>query len=101
MVRHASLFSQVLSLIDRHAFSRSARELEAEKGAKGFSCWNQFVSMLFCQLAQAKSLREITQGLRSCEGKLQHLRDCTIAVQNNSDLGQGVPNTRRFDYQKR
>ena len=31
------------------------------------------VSMLFCQMAQAKSLREIDSGLRSCEGKLQHL----------------------------
>jgi hypothetical protein len=29
--------------------------------------------MLFCQLAQAKSLREIVQGLLCCEGKLQHL----------------------------
>ncbi|MEK7755393.1 MAG: DUF4372 domain-containing protein [Acidobacteriota bacterium] len=29
--------------------------------------------MLFCQMAQAKSLREIVQGLQSCEGKLQHL----------------------------
>ena len=29
--------------------------------------------MLFCQKAQAKSLREITAGLHSCEGKLKHL----------------------------
>ena len=29
--------------------------------------------MMFCQLAQAKSLREIEAGLRSCEGKLRHL----------------------------
>src|SRR5690606_11604424 len=32
-----------------------------------------FVAMMFCQLAQAKSLREITQGLASCEGRLRHL----------------------------
>jgi hypothetical protein len=31
------------------------------------------VAMLFCQLAQAKSLREITSGLRASEGKLRHL----------------------------
>jgi len=31
------------------------------------------VSMLFCQLAQAQSLREITSGLRCCVGKLNHL----------------------------
>jgi hypothetical protein len=73
MVRHKSLFSQVLSLIDRHHFSRCVNELEAEKWTKGFTCWSHFVSMLFCQLAQAQSLREITQGLRSCEGKLNHL----------------------------
>jgi len=29
--------------------------------------------MMFCQLAQAKSLREIGDGLACCEGKLNHL----------------------------
>jgi Domain of unknown function (DUF4372) len=33
----------------------------------------QFVAMLCCQLAQAKSLREITEGLQAGEGKLKHL----------------------------
>jgi len=73
MVKTASLFSQILSQINRHAFGFLARELKAEKGAKGFSCWDQFVAMLFCQLAQARSLREIESGLKSCEGKLRHL----------------------------
>jgi len=40
---------------------------------RGFTCRGQFVSMLFCQLGRAHSLREITNGLRSCEGKLKHL----------------------------
>ena len=73
MVGHASLFSQMLSLVDRHRFERLVREHKAERGAKGFSCWTQFVSMMFCQLAQAKSLREIIDGLACCEGKLRHL----------------------------
>lgn len=73
MVHRASVFSQVLNLIDRHHFARMAQELAAEKHAKGFTCWGQLVAMLFCQLAQAKSLREIVQGLQSCEGRLQHL----------------------------
>jgi hypothetical protein len=45
----------------------------AERGAKGFSCWTQLVAMLFCQLAHADSLREICQGLACCLGKLVHL----------------------------
>ncbi|HZI30973.1 MAG TPA: IS4 family transposase [Candidatus Binatia bacterium] len=68
-----SLFSQILSLFQRSDFARHVRELKAEHRAKGFSSWDQFVAMLFCQLAQARSLREITDGLKSCEGKLKHL----------------------------
>ena len=73
MVGHSSLFSQVLLQVNRHQFARRVKECGAEKAAKGFSCWSQFVAMMFCQLAQAKSLREISDGLACCEGKLNHL----------------------------
>ena len=73
MLRGTSLFGQVLGLISRTEFERAVRHHRAEHAAKGFACWDQFVSMLFCQLAQAKSLREICGGLASCVGKLQHL----------------------------
>jgi hypothetical protein len=73
MVRCTSLFSQVLSLIGRVEFAKHVQELKAERGSKGFSCWGQLVGMLFCQLAQAQSLREICDGLRCCLGKLNHL----------------------------
>jgi hypothetical protein len=73
MSNTASLFTQILSLFQRSDFARHVRELKAERHARGFSCWSQFVAMLFCQLAQARSLREIADGLKSCEGKLKHL----------------------------
>ena len=73
MLRGTSLFGQVLALISRTEFERAVRQHRAEHAAKGFGCWDQFVAMLFCQLAQAKSLREICGGLASCVGKLQHL----------------------------
>ena len=72
-VRCASLFSQILSLIDRSEFAAAVQRTGAEKRTKGFSCWDQFVAMCFCQLAQAKSLREIGEGLACCEGRLRHL----------------------------
>jgi hypothetical protein len=49
------------------------KETKSERHARGFSSWSQFVSMLFCQLGRAHSLREISGGLLSCEGKLKHL----------------------------
>jgi hypothetical protein len=59
------------------------KETKAERHARGFTCWGQFVSMLFCQLGRAHSLREIVNGLRSSEGKLRHLG---ITAPNRSTL---------------
>jgi hypothetical protein len=73
MVRVASCFAQVLELIDRWGFGRAVRELDAERGAKGFRCWDQFVAMLFCQLGSAHSLREICGGLATALGRVVHL----------------------------
>lgn len=88
MTRTGSLFSQILSLFQRSDFARHVRATLAEHRAKGFSSWDQFVAMLFCQLAQARSLREISDGLQSCEGRLKHLglagspRRSTLAYAN-------------------
>jgi hypothetical protein len=73
MALTASLFSQILSLFNRGDFADIVRKHKAERHAKGFTCWDQFVAMLFCQVAQAKSLREICGGLQCCLGKLKHL----------------------------
>ena len=71
--RCASLFSQILNIVDRAEFERAVRRTGAADRTKGLSCWDQFVAMSFCQLAQAKSLREIEEGLACCEGRLRHL----------------------------
>jgi len=68
-----SMFGQVLQIFSKGEFYSAVKETGAQKAAKGFSSWDQFVSMLFCQLGQARSLREITGGLASCLGKLKHL----------------------------
>lgn len=73
MVRTASLFSQLLQQIPRNQFAALVAKHQAERHAKGFTCWTQFTAMLFCQLARADSLREICNGLACCLGKLVHL----------------------------
>jgi hypothetical protein len=71
--RVCSIFSQLLQLFPRLEFEQLVRRHRAERHARGFTCWGQFIAMLFCQLGQAHSLREICGGLASCEGKLRHL----------------------------
>ena len=73
MVQQASLFSQLLRQVPRNEFDQLVRAHQAEKGAKGFTCWTQLVAMLFCHLGRADSLREICNGLACCVGKLVHV----------------------------
>jgi len=72
-MKNMSLFSQILDLIPKNIFKKLVKKHKAEYRSKGQSSWDQLVAMLFCQFAQAASLREITYGLQSCEGKLSHL----------------------------
>lgn len=99
MIRVASCFAQVLAMVDRYGFDRAVRELDAERGAKGFRSWDQFVAMLFCQLGSADSLREICGGLSTALGKMVHLglkeapKRSTLAYANSHrpwQLYQGV-----------
>ena len=73
MNRVCSIFSQLLRLFPRLEFEALVQEHTAERHARGFGCWDQFVAMLFCQLGRAHSLREICGGLACCEGQLKHL----------------------------
>ena len=73
MVQVASLFNQLLQHFPRTEFAALVRKHGAERAAKGFPCWSQFVAMLFCQLGHADSLREICNGLACGLGRLVHL----------------------------
>lgn len=68
-----SLFAQVLSLIDRNLFQRIVRKHDSDKYHKGINSWTHMVAMLFMQMAGVTSLRDISNGLRSATGNLNHL----------------------------
>jgi len=88
-----SIFSQVLKLFSRGDFEKAVKEHKAERHARGFTSWGQFVAMLFCQLGRAHSLREVCGGLACCEGQLKHLgvpvapKKSTLAYANGRTCG--------------
>src|SRR5437867_5088153 len=53
MVQTASLFNQLLHHFPRTEFGALVKDTKAERHARGFTCWAQFVAMLFCHLAHA------------------------------------------------
>ena len=73
MKRFCSIMNQLLQIFPRNEFQQAVKQTKSERHARGFGSWDHFVAMLFCQLADGQSLREITGGLASCEGRLEQL----------------------------
>jgi hypothetical protein len=68
-----TLFSQIISKLDRIKYSKLVKEKQADKHQKGYNSWTHLVAMLFCQFAKSQSVRDISNGLRSATGNLNHL----------------------------
>jgi hypothetical protein len=85
-----TLFSQIISKLDRSSFSQLVTKHETDKHQKGYTSWTHLVSMLFCQFAKSTSVRDISNGLRSATGNLNHLgisrapSKSTISYQNKN-----------------
>jgi len=73
MERVSSIFGQILKFFPRAVFDAAVKHHQADKHAKGMTCWTQFIALMFCHLGGARSLREIIGGLAASEGKLKHL----------------------------
>ena len=68
-----TLFSQILQQVNRKYFKESVKLYKTDKHTKGINSWTHLVSMLFLHLAKANSIREVTNGLKSITGNLNHL----------------------------
>lgn len=85
-----NLFSQIVSKLERNSFKKLVTEKKTDKHQKGFTSWTHLVSMLFCQFAKSQSIRDISNGLRSATGNLNHLgiqmspSKSTISYQNKN-----------------
>jgi len=83
-----TLFAQIIGKLDSRRFKKIVLQHQSDKHQKGYSSWTHLVSMLFCQFAKSQSVRDISNGLRSATGNLNHLgisrapSKSTISYQN-------------------
>ena len=68
-----TLFSQIISKLDKSRFKNLVTTHQSDKHQKGFTSWSHLVSMLFCQFANSQSVRDVSNGMRSATGNLNHL----------------------------
>lgn len=85
-----TLFSQIIGKLDRLKFNKLVKKHSSNKHHKGYDSWTHLVSMLFCQFAKSQSVRDISYGLKSATGNLNHLginkapSKSTISYQNKN-----------------
>jgi hypothetical protein len=68
-----TVFSQLLSFLPDREFRRCVARYGGDTRPRGFSCWDQYLSMAFAQLTYRDGLRDIEACLRSLGGKLYHM----------------------------
>lgn len=72
-MRNITLFSQITRLIPKEMFNALVRKYQADYSVKGINSWTHLIAMLFAQFGNCQSLRDISNGLRSATGNLNHL----------------------------
>jgi len=73
MMAGRTVFAQLMDFIPAHEFRRCVTRYRGQYRVRSFSCWDQFLSMVFAQLTYRESLRDIETCLRALGGKLYHL----------------------------
>ena len=73
MKTNLSIFAQIIRLIPRDIIHKNVDDHDADFNSKGINAWTHLVSMLYCQFGNCQSIRDISFGLRSATGNLNHL----------------------------
>jgi hypothetical protein len=68
-----TVFSQLLGFLPDREFRRCVARYGGDARPRGFSCWDQYLSMAFAQLTYRDGLRDIEACLRSLGEKLYHM----------------------------
>lgn len=73
MFQDKYVFAQLASFLNRSKFNRIVAKYQGDKYVKHFSCWNQFLALMFGQLSNRESLRNLIVALEAHHSKCYHL----------------------------
>ena len=72
MFQDKYVFAQLTSFIDRNRFNYLVKKYQGNHYVKHFTCWNQLLAMMFGQLSNRESLRDLIVALEAHQGKLKY-----------------------------
>jgi hypothetical protein len=73
MFQDKYVFAQLATFLDRNHFNYLVRKFGGDKYVKHFTCWNQLLALMFGQLSNRESLRDLIIALEAHQKKSYHL----------------------------
>ena len=73
MNKEKYVFAQLISFLNEDKFRRIFNKYQGNRYIKHFTCWNQLLSLMFGQLSNRESLRDLIVALDAHHSKCYHL----------------------------
>ena len=91
------VFSQLLDFLDKDVFLRISNKYNGNRYVKSFTCWNQLAVMMFGQLSNRESLRDLALATQAHAGKAFHLGFGKAATRSNLSKANNNRDCRIFE----
>ena len=73
MFQDKYVFAQLTAFLNRTQFNNYVRKYDGNRYVKHFTCWNQLLAMMFGQLSNRESLRDLIVAFETHRAKQYHL----------------------------
>ena len=77
------VFSQLLDFLDKDVFLRISNKYDGNRYVKFFTCWNQLAVLMFGQISNRESLRDVALATQALSQKAFHLGFGKYATKSN------------------
>ena len=91
------VFSQLLDFLDKDVFLRISNKYNGNRYVKSFTCWNQLAVMMFGQLSNRESLRDLVLATQAHASKAFHLGFGKAATRSNLSKANNNRDCRIFE----
>ena len=91
------VFSQLLDFLDKDVFLRISNKYNGNRYVKSFTCWNQLAVMMFGQLSNRESLRDLVLAAQAHASKAFHLGFGKAATRSNLSKANNNRDCRIFE----
>ncbi|MBL7002488.1 MAG: IS4 family transposase [Gammaproteobacteria bacterium] len=91
MKHHNTVLHQLLNFLPRQAFQTMVDCHNGDYRTRTLSCWDQLVSLLFCQLSGRQALRDLVDSFNSKSAHHYHLGTRDIRRSSLADANRELP----------